>query len=171
MCSKCPFLVSGPPLASRACRHRPCGSTPTAQPCVSFRANARFRFAKEPPARRFRPCRTQALTTGLGSRRLRRRHAAARGISRLSAPRLLAACGGLGEYLRRVFPAGIRLAHISTVGVLACLLFHCISHLGGSRVFNPAPLDSLRSPLTLQGIRLCIERCAGKQNSPAQERR
>jgi len=50
--------------------------------------------------------------------------------------------------------ADILSTNISIVSSFACLLFHYISHLLGSRVFNLALRDLLRSPLTLQGIRL-----------------
>jgi hypothetical protein len=110
------FLVQTPHSTSHACRRRPCGPTPTAEPCGSF---CSLRSQRSRHARTFRPCGAQAphyrsrQSASSTPTRSSLRSLCGPAISRTLWPGRWAACGGLsanifrrvsfsGEYPRRM---------------------------------------------------------------------
>jgi len=103
------FVGQTPRSPSRACRRRPRlapGPTPTADPCGSF---ARFARRGAATLGSFAPAGLKSLAIGIGSRRLRRRHAArfARFAARPSPGPSGRAAGPPAAAFRRMPPANI----------------------------------------------------------------
>jgi hypothetical protein len=127
------FVGQAPRSPSRACRRRPRlapGPTPTADPCGSFARFARRGAATLGP---FAPAGLKSLATGIGSRRLRRRHAArfARFAARPSPGPSGRAAGPPAAAFRRIPSANIPPANMwlgwlyrrgrATIGQTGCI--------------------------------------------------